>query len=81
MRKHLFQCLEQRKISSFPSSLKSILRSLPKQVLVNVYCICQFPNFFDKMMIQCELCNLWYHYKCVDIKKVDDWKCLKCIDV
>ena len=68
--KHLFQCREQRKMSPFPSSLKSILRSLPKQVLVNVYCICRLHDFFDEMMIQCELCNLWYHYKCVDIKKL-----------
>ena len=33
MQKHLFQCLEQRKMSTFPSRLKSILRSLPKQIL------------------------------------------------
>ncbi len=81
MRDHLLQCFEKRKITPFPLSQRKIVsRSLCTRSLekVNVYCVCRLPDFYGNMMIECELCHQWYHYECVDVKSVKNWKCEEC---
>ena len=36
--------------------------------VITLYCVCSLPAEYDSMMVQCEQCDSWYHYRCVGIK-------------
>ena len=47
------------------------------------YCFCNKPLSYDSFMIQCDLCDEWYHGKCVKITQAEgaamgDWTCFRC---
>jgi hypothetical protein len=35
-----------------------------------LFCVCQQPFNVDTAMIECDLCNEWYHLKCVGLTQV-----------
>ena len=77
LRKHLIQCFEQGIMSPFPSTTSSKAKPLIKDL--SVYCSCRLPFVLEHMkkdevpadedtqMIQCDLCNCWYHCSCVKV--------------
>ena len=43
------------------------------------FCICKGPSFGE--MIECEICEEWFHFKCVGIKEGEEpkeWNCKNC---
>jgi len=38
-----------------------------KPDMVPVYCLCELPYNPDSAMIECEVCNDWFHYECVGL--------------
>ena len=81
MRAHLITCLEENKFTRFPTtSLSSgqVKRAQAENILVNTYCTCKMPECFDDNMVACDVCDTWYHYKCVDICSTpDSFICMK----
>ena len=86
-RHHLIQCLEEGRIDRFPKIKE---RRVPFWGAIktseeeNIYCTCRMPYDNVTDMIQCCLCNKWFHCACVDICDLDDyckkdWFCMKCI--
>ena len=72
MRGHLEQCYDSEKLSHFPrTSRRSCKRRIYKEVEVEVYCICRFPDVHVTErfghMAECDSCKQWYHQECLDI--------------
>ena len=47
------------------------------------YCICESPYCPDLPYIQCDLCDNWFHYGCVNLEEnhvseIERFICLKC---
>lgn len=78
MRAHLSQCFEHKQLSAFPTT-KAAPRPKLRHITIPVYCPCLRPDSFDQM-IQCDRCDVWHHYKCVNIKEAPrgDWFCPAC---
>jgi len=84
MRKHLWQCFEERKMELFPyirqrRSKKTMVRSTQK---VPVYCTCRMPEMGERM-VECTTCKQWYHVACVNISvsvldSSASWFCCRC---
>ena len=84
MRKHLIDdCFDKEELSPFPTICDdiSLNRCNIKNIFIPLYCICGLPELYDDKMIQCITCDQWYHFKCINMKKIDPeyWKCSKCI--
>ena len=67
MRKHILNSIEDRVMTAFLSSASrhpkaSIRNNIP------VYCICRHTND-DSKMIQCDICQQWFHVACMKIDK------------
>ncbi len=48
-------------------------------------CICEKPMNPELSYILCEICNKWYHMKCMDIdnikaEKIENFQCKVCIE-
>ena len=68
MRTHLVNCFEKGEISSFPSARKPAVAlsfKEPKQLIIETFFTCCLPEEGD--MIQCDLCDNWYHLSCTDL--------------
>ena len=77
LRQHLIECFEEGRMSPFPSTSRSKGRPMIKDL--HIYCHCRLPYVLehkmkrevqadeDKHMIQCDLCNNWYHITCVSL--------------
>ena len=80
IRKHLIDCFTVEKFSPFPTKKGQPPRRCTKRnIHICVYCICLLPESYDKEMIQCDMCQEWYHFKCVSIQTPpDNWACPKC---
>ena len=89
LRKHLIYCFEQGTMSLFPSTASSTLEP-PSSVMLPIYCLCrmpfvlehltakkQVPKDEDTEMIQCDLCNNWYHHSCVKLSNEELMKLSK----
>ncbi|KAK2958428.1 hypothetical protein BLNAU_6698 [Blattamonas nauphoetae] len=55
-----------------------------RQSNARTYCICKQPYDVGQFMIQCDICNDWYHGKCVGItpekaETMDSYYCEKCV--
>ena len=85
MRQHLWNCFNTRRISSFPSTVHSLL---PKKrwvdtFEVDLHCKCRMPESLP--MACCDKCGVWYHNGCEDIPSVVynsakdvQWLCSEC---
>lgn len=92
LHQHLHQCLEDRRMETFPT-VKShqFQRSHSSKVVLKVFCLCRMPWYKadkddrDLQMVECESCFNWFHRKCASIpdgvfnvKCSIPWKCLTC---
>lgn len=79
MRAHLEQCFEKEELSPFPPANKPVRRCKPKHLFIHVYCVCRLPESYDSKMIECEECERWFHFKCMELKsEPDTWVCPEC---
>jgi len=79
LREHLIHCFQEGMMTPFSSIDSSKQR--PSVMNVNLYCSCRQPYALehvkpehlplneDAQMIQCYLCDRWYHRSCVDISE------------
>ena len=68
MRSHLATCLRKKEISSFPhhKSTVSDHAQASKELVIHVFCSCQLPE--QNEMVQCDLCDNFYHLACLNLK-------------
>ena len=80
MRKHLQQFFEKNQLTAFPTGNRDVTRNPRRHVFVHVYCTCGMPESYDSRMVECEACELWFHFKCVGLKRTapDTWLCKDC---
>nr|XP_020447011.1 COP9 signalosome complex subunit 9 isoform X1 [Monopterus albus]XP_020447012.1 COP9 signalosome complex subunit 9 isoform X1 [Monopterus albus] len=67
MRGHLHTCLIKGKLKMFPhTQRKSSWTIAERHAMLSKYCICHL--YKEKAdMVQCDRCQGWYHYSCVNI--------------
>lgn len=79
LRHHLLTCLENQKMSIFPTI--RCRRTASTYVAVKVYCNCRSPDS-GELMVACDKCKNWYHVQCIDACLKDfkekKWHCLNC---
>ena len=82
MRKHLIKCLNNELFELFPfkTTAENIPRPTPSLRSIKLFCVCNMPECYDKMMIQCDNCNDWFHCSCVLPNSTipDVWMCSIC---
>ena len=66
MRSHLVQCFEMKVLSPFPQPKKKVKRSMLANILIPFFCHCGRPDSLDEM-IQCDACDVWFHFQCAHI--------------
>ena len=81
MRDHLVQCFQQQQLQPFPASQKrKEQKNRLKHIQIHLYCTCGLPESSDTQMIQCAMCQQWYHFRCMGIKDAPEhWNCPTCI--
>ena len=79
MGEHLVQCLNEQKFGPFPYTTSKVQRCRRKHIFVHLYCTCLQPEWIDTKIIQCDLCQEWFHFKYVGICIApDSWLCVQC---
>ena len=87
IRRHLATCFEKKNITKFPSvGDRSIVNRIRYSELIDLYCVCRMPEKCEgeEDMVECELCRIWFHQKCLDIPdhifddKDNSWTCTHC---
>jgi len=80
MRSHLLRCLEDRTIAPFPRGSRKRRRIGPRaEVTVELHCFCRLPE--SGKMIQCDLCQQWFHFLCINLPETvnnSPWFCDYC---
>ena len=80
MRSHLLKCFEELLISftQLPSVPAKCLKKCHR--FIGIYCTCGMPESFDSHMLECDLCESWYHFKCVGLQlpAPNQWTCDNC---
>ena len=72
MRGHLLECLSSSTMNSFPPTTQECISRPRSGVLqVKLFCLCKLPAVFDAVMIQCDVCEEWYHIGCVKLDSVE----------
>ena len=56
LRPHYFQCLQDRRMTPFPSAKVLYNPGKPLTTSFNIYCVCRLPNCGDKM-VNCDQCK------------------------
>ena len=85
MRFYLVKCLESSKFVPFPKiKLKeTVIVELAHHVIEINFC-CNYPNYFYKEILECNLSGLWMHDKCAGVNansyksKNKPWHCTNC---
>ena len=86
MRQHLFQCLQEGKLSMFPIAKErrtGLHRRIKEVSKVPVFCVCRMPDTGSKM-VACSGCKAWFHEACLSIpspalqSKNMPWFCPEC---
>ena len=67
LREHVAMCFEQMELTPFPTTTTAVVRCREKRFNIELYCCCRMPESFDRQMIQCDICEGWFHYKCCEI--------------
>jgi len=79
LRHHLLKCLEDGKMTNFPTIRERRTASIC--ISVDVHCICRGPDM-GEAMVACDGCKKWYHAECVDgclnDFKQNVWLCSNC---
>ena len=83
MRSHLIRCLEKQALERFPlSTANEVDRAGLAHHVIHLFCTCSMPATYDTKMIACDICEKWFHFKCVGLRKrarLATWVCRKCI--
>lgn len=86
MRGYLLDCLSSGAMKSFPTMTPSTQECIPRPrsgvLQVKLFCHCKLPAVFDAVMIQCDVCEEWYHFGCVKLDPVEvpkQWQCPQCV--
>ena len=79
LRGHVAKCFEKKRFSRFPQSKKTVQRNESSNINIPSYCTCRRPDSYDDMIL-CNICDSWYHFKCVRLRKAPlaDWFCFNC---
>lgn len=79
MRSHLSICLETATLNTFPTiKRRRTVNKVTKEEECALYCYCRMPDDHNEM-VQCELCNEWFHWHCVtNYSPGSNWSCSKC---
>ena len=67
---HLKENFDTGILTPFPTTTSG-KKNKRKHIVITLYCVCSLPAEYDSMMVQCEQCDSWYHYRCVGIKRVN----------
>ena len=60
MRQHLMACFEKQALSPFLQVAGKKL--LMKHLFIPVHCICKMAESYGSKMIQCDSCDVWFHF-------------------
>ena len=61
-------CFEKQALSPFPQVAgKKLSISVMKHLFIPVHCICKMPESYGSRMVQCDSCDVWFHFKCISI--------------
>ena len=78
LREHVYKIFSKGLLMSFPTTTTG-RKNKRKHIVIPVYCVCRLPEEFDSMMIQCEKCASWYHYRCIRIRSAPkSFLCAQC---
>ena len=71
MRKHLWSCLQNQKMSMFPTTKERRRKQNIKTTQqISLHCFCRLPDLSGIPMIECSRCKTWYHtHICVQVHK------------
>ena len=61
MRSHLRSCLLARKLKVFPHKAISVSGCFRSTEKVPVFCLCRMPEIDGLPMIECSICQEWFH--------------------
>ena len=85
MRRHLFQCFLEGKLTPFPCRQGLLSKTRVKTSDdIEVFCHCRMPELKTTPMIQCTKCENWFHCACEDVPKAaidntsTEWFCKTC---
>lgn len=68
MRNHLLHCLQVGQISQFPISMfRTPRHRCVRTATVELFCVCRSTYTVGQNMLQCAVCQEWYHQRCVDL--------------
>ena len=70
LRQHLNENFDSGILTPFPTTTSG-KKKKRRHIVITLYCVCSLPAEYDSMMVQCEECDSWYHYRCVGIKRND----------
>ena len=79
LRPRLVHCFEQNCIQPFSSPHVSsphrsiaVKRNKTKRFRVHLICTCRLPESSDYYVLQCDQCQQWYHFRCMNIQQKSD---------
>ena len=67
LRRHVFECLENRNITPFPTRQRKRTARIRGHASIKVHCTCRQPEY--GRMISCDSCLMWFHKDCVTAPK------------
>ncbi len=80
MRTHLMKCFSKKKLMPFPFIEKlSARRHYFPMRHISLYCVCFMPETFGDM-VECEVCETWFHQRCVGYSCEQNWRCSSCAE-
>ena len=73
-------CFEKQALSPFPQVAgKKLSISVMKHLFIPVHCICKMPESYGSRMVQCDSCDVWFHFKCISItEEPEHFVCTLC---
>ena len=83
MRSHLLACLEEGKLKKFPVVKERRCGGIRASIKEHLHCICFMPYDGTTTMIQCGVCQVWFHGECVKVNVAKfakrQWYCNHCL--
>ena len=69
MRQHLdlLTSFENQAITPFPLVAGEKISISRMKYIIPLHCICKMPESYDSRMVQCDSCDIWFHFKCISI--------------
>lgn len=68
MRKHLYKCLQNERMTMFPTMKERRGATKAKSSnTINIFCVCRMPELQNIEMVACCKCKAWYHVHCVSV--------------